>query len=96
MGTVDVKPSQPDVEIDFISYLNLGIRMTGMPKTFKIGDHVQRNSEAGRVSGVILKKVVSDPNSKAYVHHGSRETSLCLIKTTKPKTSQSSRVVFSG
>ena len=27
-----------------------------MPKTLIVGDHVRRNSEAGRVSGVIIKK----------------------------------------
>jgi hypothetical protein len=31
-----------------------------MPKTLKIGDHVRWNSEAGRVSGIIIKKVTSD------------------------------------
>jgi len=36
--------SQPDVEIDLIIWLNLRIRMTAMPKTFKIGDHVRWNS----------------------------------------------------
>ena len=30
-----------------------------MPKTFKRGDHVEWNSEAGRVRGVIVKKVIS-------------------------------------
>jgi hypothetical protein len=36
----DAKPSQPDVEIGLIIWLNLQIRMTAMPKTFKIGEHV--------------------------------------------------------
>jgi hypothetical protein len=34
-----------------------------MPKTFKIGDHVRWNSEAGRVSGVIIKKITSDTSA---------------------------------
>jgi hypothetical protein len=44
-----------------------------MPKTFKIGDHVRWNSEAGRVSGIIIKKITSDVKFKAKVHHASRE-----------------------
>jgi len=31
-----------------------------MPKTFKRGDHVQWNSEAGIVRGVIIKKITSN------------------------------------
>ena len=56
----DAKASQQDVEIDWILWLNLWIRMTAMPKTLKIGDHVRWNSEAGRVGGIIIKKVTSD------------------------------------
>jgi hypothetical protein len=44
-----------------------------MAKAFKRGDHVDWNSEAGRVSGVIVKKVVSDIRFKGYVHHASRD-----------------------
>ena len=39
-----------------------------MPKTFKIGDHVRWNSEAGRVSGVIIKMITADTNFKGYAH----------------------------
>jgi hypothetical protein len=31
-----------------------------MPKAFKRGGHVSWNSEAGRVRGTIIKKVISD------------------------------------
>jgi hypothetical protein len=31
-----------------------------MPKTFERGDHVSWNSEAGRVRGTVIKKVISD------------------------------------
>ena len=78
----DAKASQPDVEIDLIIWLNLRIRMTAMPKTFKIGEHVRWNSEAGRVSGIIIKKIISDTN-KGYVHHASREAPQYLIKSDK-------------
>ena len=54
-----------------------------MAKTFKRGDHVKWNSEAGMVSGVILKKVVSDVRIKGYVHHASKEEPQYLIKSDK-------------
>ena len=52
-----------------------------MSKAFKIGDHVQWNSEAGRVSGVIIKKITSDTRFKGYLHHASREAPQYLIKS---------------
>ena len=54
-----------------------------MPKTFKIGDHVRWNSEAGRVSGIIIKKIIVDTNFKGYTHHSSREAPQYLIKSDK-------------
>ena len=54
-----------------------------MPKTFKIGDHVRWNSEAGRVSGVIIEKITTDTKFKGYVHHASREAPQYLIKSDK-------------
>ncbi len=54
-----------------------------MSKVFKVGDHVRWNSEAGRVSGVIVKKIASDTKFKGYVHHASRETPQYLIKSDK-------------
>jgi len=44
-----------------------------MPKTFKIDDHVRWNSEAGWVSGVIIKKLTSDTRVKGYVSTTLRE-----------------------
>ena len=79
----DAKPSEPDVAIDLIIWLNLRIRMTAMPKTFKIGEHVRWNSEAGRVSGIIIKKITSDMKFKGYVHHATREAPQYLIKSDK-------------
>jgi len=52
-------------------------------KTFKGGDHVAWNSEAGRVRGVILKKVVSDVRFKGYVHHATRDEPQYFIKSDK-------------
>jgi len=54
-----------------------------MPKTFKIGEHVRWNSEAGRVSGIIIKKITSDMKFKGYVHHASQEAPQYLIKSDK-------------
>lgn len=54
-----------------------------MPKTFIVGDHVRWNSEAGRVSEVIIKKFTHDTKFKGYTHHASRETPQYLIKSDK-------------
>ena len=54
-----------------------------MPKIFKRGDHVEWNSEAGRVRGVIIKKVVSNIRIEGYVHHASREEPQYLIQSDK-------------
>jgi hypothetical protein len=54
-----------------------------MPKTFKIGDHVRWNSEAGLVSGYIIERVTSDTRIKGYVHHASPEAPQYLIKSDK-------------
>lgn len=40
-----------------------------MTKQFKLGDHVAWNSEAGRVSGVIIAVHVGDFDYKGYRHH---------------------------
>jgi len=54
-----------------------------MTKSFKRGDHVEWNSEAGRVRGVIIRKVTSDTHFKGYVHHASKEEPQYLIKSEK-------------
>jgi len=54
-----------------------------MARTFKGGDHVAWNSEAGRVRGVILKKVVSDVRFKGYVHHATTDEPQYFIKSDK-------------
>lgn len=42
-----------------------------MATTFKVGDHVTWNSEAGRVSGRILPVHTADVDYRGYVHHAS-------------------------
>ena len=54
-----------------------------MPKTFKRGDLVEWNSEAGRVRGLIVKKVVSEIRFKGYLHHASKEEPQYIIKSVK-------------
>jgi hypothetical protein len=54
-----------------------------MSKTFKRGDHVEWNSEAGRVRGTVMKKVVSDVTFKGYTHHATREEPQYFIKSDK-------------
>ena len=54
-----------------------------MPKTFQRGDHVEWNSEAGRVRGVIVKKVVSDVKVNGYAHHASKDELQHFIKSDK-------------
>ena len=39
-----------------------------MAKTFKVGDHVSWNSEAGRARGRIIKIHKSDIDYKGYMH----------------------------
>ena len=50
---------------------------------FKIGDHVSWNSEAGRVSGTIVRVHASDFEVKGYTHHASAEAPQYGIKSTK-------------
>jgi len=54
-----------------------------MSKVFKPGDHVEWNSEAGRVRGVILRKVVSNTRFKGYIRHASKDDPQYTIKSDK-------------
>ena len=56
-----------------------------MPKkdAFKVGDHVEWNSEAGRVRGTIKKKVTSAIKFKTYKVHASKDEPQYLIKSDK-------------
>ncbi len=42
-----------------------------MTQRFRIGDHVSWNSEAGRVSGRIIRVHTRDVDYKGYTHHAS-------------------------
>jgi hypothetical protein len=54
-----------------------------MIKRFKRGDHVEWNSEAGHVRGVILKKVISDYDYKGYIHRATKDDPQYLIQSDK-------------
>ncbi|GKS68399.1 hypothetical protein W03_04030 [Nitrosomonas sp. PY1] len=54
-----------------------------MTKEFKIGDHVSWNSEAGIVSGVIIKVHTSDFDYKGYTHRASTDRPQYEIKSDK-------------
>ncbi len=54
-----------------------------MPHPFKTGDHVEWNSEAGRVRGTIQKIVTSEIKFKGYTVHASKEQPQYLIKSDK-------------
>ncbi|MBP9903654.1 MAG: DUF2945 domain-containing protein [Verrucomicrobia subdivision 3 bacterium] len=52
-----------------------------MKPEFKVGDHVEWNSEAGRVRGTIRKKVTSAIRFKTYTVRASKEEPQYLIKS---------------
>ena len=54
-----------------------------MPSTFKVGDHVTWNSEAGHVSGHITKIHRSNFDDKGYTHHATDDDPQYEIKSDK-------------
>jgi hypothetical protein len=50
---------------------------------FHVGDHVTWNSEAGRVSGIIQKKITEEIPFKGYTVHASAEHPQYLIKSDR-------------
>ena len=54
-----------------------------MSTTFKVGDHVRWNSEAGHVSGKIIKVHMKDADYKGYTHHASTDDPQYEIKSDK-------------
>ena len=54
-----------------------------MTKKFKVGDHVGWNSEAGQVSGTIIKVHTSDTTYKGHPRHCSEEDPQYEIKSDK-------------
>ena len=54
-----------------------------MAASFKVGDHVSWNSEAGRVRGTIKKKITSAIKFKGYTVRASTQEPQYLIKSDK-------------
>jgi hypothetical protein len=54
-----------------------------MGARFKPGDHVSWNSEAGRVSGKIIKVHTKDTDYKGYTHHATPNDPQYEIKSDK-------------
>jgi hypothetical protein len=50
---------------------------------FKVGDHVSWSSEAGRVRGVIKKKLTAPTRLKGYLAHASKAEPQYLIESDK-------------
>ncbi len=54
-----------------------------MESTLKVGDRVTWNSEAGHVSGRIVKVHTKNVTYKGYVHHASKEDPQYEIKSDR-------------
>lgn len=54
-----------------------------MTRRFKVGERVSWNSEAGRVSGVVIKVHTADFDYKGYVHRASRDDPQYEIQSDK-------------
>jgi hypothetical protein len=54
-----------------------------MGARFKVGDHVSWNSEAGQVSGHIVKVHTKDSDYKGYTHHATPDDPQYEIKSDK-------------
>lgn len=52
-------------------------------KRFKVGDHVGWNSEAGQVSGRIVRVHTRDVAYKGYTHHASPDAPQYEIKSDR-------------
>jgi hypothetical protein len=52
-------------------------------RKFEVGDHVTWNSEAGHVSGTIVRVHTKDVDYKGYTHHASRDEPQYEIKSDK-------------
>jgi hypothetical protein len=54
-----------------------------MTHNFKVGDRVSWNSEAGRVSGTIIRVHTKDFDHESYTHHASAQIPQYEIKSAK-------------
>jgi hypothetical protein len=54
-----------------------------MAQTFKVGDHVGWNSEAGHVSGMIIEVRTADFDYKGHIHHATAADPQYLIRSDR-------------
>jgi DUF2945 family protein len=54
-----------------------------MARRFRVGDRVTWNSEAGQVSGTIIKVHTRNFDYKGYTHHASKDDPQFEIKSDK-------------
>ena len=54
-----------------------------MTHDFKVGDHVEWNSEAGRVRGTIKETIISEITFKGHTVHASKDEPQYLITSDK-------------
>ncbi|CAE6775052.1 hypothetical protein R69927_04160 [Paraburkholderia domus] len=54
-----------------------------MTTRFKVGDHVTWNSEAGHVSGKVIKVHTKDTDYKGYIRHASVDDPQYEIRSDK-------------
>ncbi len=54
-----------------------------MSTEFKVGDHVRWNSEAGHVSGTIIRIHTKNVDYKGYTHHATADDPQYEIKSDK-------------
>lgn len=60
-----------------------GATNDGRAEPFKVGDRVNWNSEAGRVSGTIIRIHTQDTDYKGHTHHASPGSPQYEIKSSK-------------
>ena len=68
---------------DTVRYSELCENRAMSEERFKIGDHVRWNSEAGYVTGRIIKVHTADFDWKGYVHHASADDPQYEIKSDR-------------
>ncbi len=54
-----------------------------MAERFKVGDHVAWNSEAGHVSGTVIRVHTQNADYKGYTHHATEDAPQYEIKSDK-------------
>ncbi|ROS09635.1 DUF2945 family protein [Chryseobacterium nakagawai] len=67
----------------YCNFILAVLNINSMETKFKIGDKVSWNSEAGRVSGTIIKVHTKDFDYKGYTHHATEESPQYEIKSDK-------------